>query len=212
MHLCENTGMPRIVDHAQRRAELGAAVRRVVAHRGVEGATVRSVATEAGWSMGALRYYFTTQDALLDFALDTMLAELPVRVGAILDAQEPGLARAQAVLEQLLPLDDDRLAEVRVYLAFMARVRTREERHDLAELAWVGERHACALAVADVTGQEPPSRVGAVPPHLVEAVDVLQVFVDGLTFLGATLPERLGPDRARALLRARLVALVPASG
>lgn len=212
MQLCENSRMPRVVDHEQRRSELAGAVRRVVAGHGVEGATVRAVAAEAGWSMGALRYYFMSQDDLLDFALDTMLAEVPVRVQQVLAAEEPGLDRAQAVLEQLLPLDDARLAEVRVYLAFMARVRTRDARRDVVELAWAGERHVCALAVADVTGQDPPEELGTVPPHLVEAVDDLQVFVDGLTFLGATVPGRLGPTRARALLRARLQALVAPSG
>ncbi|MFC7487012.1 TetR/AcrR family transcriptional regulator [Knoellia sp. CPCC 206453] len=199
--------MPKIVDHDQRRAELGAAVRRVVARAGVAGATVRAVAAEAGWSMGALRYYFRTQDELLDFAVDASLSDIPVRLQRILDTQEPGPARAQALIEEMLPLDEDRLAEVRVYLAFMARVRTEDGRPGLAETAWHGERHVCALAVADATGLERPTEVGVVPPHLVELVDDLHVFVDGLTFLGATIPAQLTPARARTLLRARLDSL-----
>lgn len=204
---CENDSVPKIVDHEQRRAELGAAVRRVVARAGVEGATVRAVAAEAGWSMGALRYYFGTQDELLNFAVDASLTDIPVRLQRILETQEPGLARARALIEEMLPLDEDRLAEVRVYLAFMARVRTEDGRPGLAESAWHGERHVCGLAVADVTGLEHPTKVGVVPAHLKAAVDDLHVFVDGLTFLGATIPGQLTPARARALLRARLEAL-----
>ena len=124
--LCENDRVPKVVDHEQRRAELGAAVRRLVAQSGVEGATVRAVAREAGWSMGALRYYFGTQDELLDFALEASLADIPVRLARVLGTRQPGLRRAQALVEELLPLDDRRMAEVRVYLAFMARVRTED--------------------------------------------------------------------------------------
>lgn len=204
---CENNVVPKIVDHDQRRAELGAAVRRVVARAGVEGATVRAVAAEAGWSMGALRYYFGTQDELLDFAVGASLSDIPVRLRRILDTQESGPARARALIEEMLPLDDDRLAEVRVYLAFMARVRTEDGRPGLAENAWHGERHVCGLAVADVTGLAPPTEVGVVPRHLRDAVDDLHVFVDGLTFLGATIPSQLTPARARDLLRARLDSL-----
>lgn len=205
---CENRPVPKIVDHDQRRAELGAAVRQVVARAGVEGATVRAVAAEAGWSMGALRYYFGTQDELLDFAVDASLSDIPLRLQHILETQEPGPARAQALIEEMLPLDDDRLAEVRVYLAFMARVRTDDGRPGLAQKAWHGERLVCGLAVADVTGLDPPTELGVVPPHLVDAVDDLHVFVDGLTFLGATMPTQLTPERARVLLRSRLDSLV----
>jgi AcrR family transcriptional regulator len=208
MQLCENPRVPKVVDHDARREELARAVRRVVVRSGVEGATVRAVAAEAGWSMGSLRYYFRTQGELLDFALTSMTKELPARVVAVLERQEPGLARAQAVLEQMLPLDDDRLAEATVYLAFMARARVGGSPASVAELAWDGERHLCGIAVADALGLAPPTRVGAVPRHLREAVDELQVFVDGLTFLAATLPGHMAPRRARALLRAELASLV----
>lgn len=55
--------MPKVVDHERRREDLARAVWAVVARAGVDGATVRAVATEAGWSIGALRYYFATQAA-----------------------------------------------------------------------------------------------------------------------------------------------------
>lgn len=196
--------MPKVVDHEQRRAELGAAVRRVVARAGVEGATVRAVAREAGWSMGALRYYFGTQDELLDFALESSLSAIPLRLARVLETQPPGLSRAQALVEELLPLDEHRMAEVRVYLAFMARVRADDGPPGVAEQLWHGERHVCGVAVADATGEAPPTVLGVVPRHLAARVDALQVFVDGLSFLGATIPGRMTAARARALVRAQL--------
>ena len=42
--------MPRIVDHEERRAEVAAAVWRIVSRDGLEAATVRRVAAETGMS------------------------------------------------------------------------------------------------------------------------------------------------------------------
>ena len=61
--------MPKLVDHDQRRREIAAALTRLIVRVGVEGASVRAVAAEAGWSMGAVRYYFGTQEELLRFAV-----------------------------------------------------------------------------------------------------------------------------------------------
>lgn len=82
-------GVPKVVDHDQRREELARAVWAVIARAGVEGATVRAVAAEAGWSMGALRYYFATQDGLLRFALEVMLRRTPERLRSSSPAANP---------------------------------------------------------------------------------------------------------------------------
>ena len=61
--------MPKVVDVEQRRAELAAAVARVIARSGIEGATMRQVAAEAGWTTGTLVHYFTNKRELLQFTL-----------------------------------------------------------------------------------------------------------------------------------------------
>ena len=48
--------MPKVVDHAARREQLAAALWRVVVRDGVEAASLRRVAAEAGWSVGSLRH------------------------------------------------------------------------------------------------------------------------------------------------------------
>ncbi|NUP73233.1 MAG: TetR family transcriptional regulator, partial [Sinomonas sp.] len=62
--------MPKIVDHDQRRLELVDALWRIVAERGLDGATMREIAAEAGFANGALKPYFPTKDRLLDFAFE----------------------------------------------------------------------------------------------------------------------------------------------
>ena len=75
--------MPKIVDHEQRRAEIAEALWRVVARQGLEGATIRAVAAEAGWSRGIVEHYFDNKDELLAFSCrlagDRTLAQARLR-------------------------------------------------------------------------------------------------------------------------------------
>lgn len=201
--------MPKIVDHDQRRQELAHAVWAVVARAGVEGATVRAVAAEAGWSMGALRHYFATQDGLLRFALEVMLRRTPERLRAQLVTGRKGLEMAQGLLEELLPLDQERLGEVLVWLAFLGRARVDASLDDLRQAGWQGERYVCRGAVAELAGCPWPTDLVAPLPteHLeAEAAD-LHTFVDGLALQGATFREELPPEQVRHLLRRRLETL-----
>ncbi|GGM82457.1 hypothetical protein GCM10012275_61300 [Longimycelium tulufanense] len=53
----------------QRRRELAAAACRVILREGIEATSVRAIATEAGWSTGALRHYFPIRTCLLAYAI-----------------------------------------------------------------------------------------------------------------------------------------------
>jgi AcrR family transcriptional regulator len=61
--------MPKLVDPDQRRSELALAVWTVIRRDGLQRASVRNVAREAGLSMGSLRHYFGSQSELLCFAM-----------------------------------------------------------------------------------------------------------------------------------------------
>ncbi|MFK3984863.1 TetR/AcrR family transcriptional regulator [Micromonospora sp. NPDC050397] len=201
--------MPKVVDHDQRREELARSVWAVVARAGVEGATVRAVAAEAGWSMGALRHYFATQDGLLRFALEVMLRRTPERLQARLATGRGGLELAQGLLEELLPLDQERLGEVLVWLAFLGRARVDASLDDLRQTAWRGERYVSRGAVAELAGCPwPADLVAPLPDGRLEAEAAeLHTFVDGLALQGATFREELPPQRVRHLLRRRLETL-----
>ena len=65
--------MPRLIDHDARRAEIADAAWRVILREGVTGASVRTVAAEAGLSSGSLRHVFATQSALLVYAFQLVI-------------------------------------------------------------------------------------------------------------------------------------------
>ncbi|MFI7307307.1 TetR/AcrR family transcriptional regulator [Micromonospora aurantiaca] len=188
--------MPKIVDHDARRAELARAMWRVVYRDGVGAATVRSIAAEAGWSPSALRHYFATQTELLVFAMEHVQAEAAERITG---GDRSGSPRevAQRVLEQLLPLDRQRVREAEVWLLLAARAPTDPAARARAAEADDGIRRAVEFAVTLLTGE----------PADPEAVAGLHAVLDGLALHTLLHPGRMPPRRARELLGAHLDAL-----
>lgn len=96
--------MPRIVDIDQRRHELAAAAAQVIARAGVDGATMRDIAAEAGWTTGTLAHYFANKHELLDFTLRASLERRSAQRSA-----RAAMAPADAIgatLRSALPTDE----------------------------------------------------------------------------------------------------------
>ena len=196
--------MPKLVDHEQRRRELGEAVWRVIRRDGVEAASVRRVAQEAGWSAGALRHYFSTQTELLSFAIQMVVERIEARVGALAPPADPREAVEQR-LHELLPLDEERRAENEVWLAFTGRalvdpqLRARHEEVD-EEL-----RRACLGALEEL------SSGGRLRPGLDLELEAerLHGLLDGLALHTAMRPDRMSPRLIRSVLARHLDSLDP---
>ena len=106
--------MPRVVDVQQRRDEITGAAARVIARSGIEAATMREVAAEAGWTTGVITHYFTDKRDLL---LATFQASLAHRRALRPPDTTSAADRLRASLEGALPLDDDRRRHWLVTLA-----------------------------------------------------------------------------------------------
>ena len=115
--MCYKALMPKLVDPDQRRSELAQAVWTVIRRDGLQRASVRNIAREAGLSMGSLRHYFASQSELLCFAMQLVGDRARARVAALEPAADPR-RRAEQLLAELVPLDDERRAESEVWLAF----------------------------------------------------------------------------------------------
>jgi AcrR family transcriptional regulator len=194
--------VPKVVDHEQRRRELGHAVWRVIRRDGVDHASVRTVADEAGWSPGALRHYFGTQSELLAFAMRLVVERIEGRVAALDSAASPRRAVEQ-VLHELLPLDDERRAENEVWLAFTARAlidpQLRAQHNEVHDAL----HQACGSALETLAADGPPH---AGPATALQA-ERLHALIDGLAVHTAVRPDLMPPERIVAVLRLHLDAL-----
>jgi AcrR family transcriptional regulator len=108
--------VPKVVDIEQRRAELTEATARLIARSGIESATMREVAAEAGWTTGALTHYFADKRELLLTTFQTSLANRRAQRPA--DADADPAAQLRASLEGALPLDESRRRHWMVTIAF----------------------------------------------------------------------------------------------
>jgi AcrR family transcriptional regulator len=188
--------MPRVVDHEERRAQVAAAVWRVVSAEGLEAVTVRRVAAETGMSTSVVSHYFAGKDDLLRLAFRLVLergrarAEAQVRAGS-------GVARA--LLTTALPLDPARRTEVRIWFSFLGLALVRPELAAEQRAAYRAWRAALAAALAE---EGLPEGLDAEA----EAAALIAL-VDGLAVQAAFEPRALPAARQLAVLAARLSAL-----
>jgi AcrR family transcriptional regulator len=194
--------MPKIVDHEQRRRELGHAVWRVIRRDGVERASVRTVAEEAGWSPGALRHYFATQSELLAFAMRLVVERIEARISA-LDRPTDAREAVEQVLHELLPLDEERRAENEIWLAFTARALVDPELRAQHNEVHDALHQACASSLETLAA---PGRAQADSQTALQ-VERLHALTDGLAVHTALRPELMPPEGIVAVLRLHLDAL-----
>ncbi|MQY08853.1 TetR/AcrR family transcriptional regulator [Actinomadura macrotermitis] len=201
--------MPKIVDPEARRRQVAEAVFRVARRDGLEQASLRTVAAEAGLAVGSVRHYFDGQADLMIFAMRHFAERAGDRIleraGALRvpDPAAPPAAHAaamEALLGEVLPLDDERREETEVWLAFITSARTRPELRPYAQRLFDGLREILVKLLA--TAQ----RLELLRPGLdleVEAVR-LGALLDGLAAHGVLYPDRAGPADLAAALRRHL--------
>jgi AcrR family transcriptional regulator len=196
--------MPKIVDHAERREQIARALWRVLRRDGIRSVSVRTVATEAGWSAGALRYYFPDQAELLGFAMQLVTDRVTARIGD-LPAAGDAVARGVAILEEVIPLDADRRAEFEVWLTFVSQARLSPQLQERLEAAHDSLHDMCRSVLDGLV------ELGAARRDLALATETqrLHALVDGLSLHAATVPDQATPRRIRAALRTHLNSLAP---
>ena len=146
--------MPVKVDHYARRAELAQAVWRIVVRDGIRGASVRGVAQEAGLSTGSVRHFFASQHQLLVFAVQEIIRQASQRIAAgtedrqAMVADGRPLAAVVSLVEEVLPLDDERLTEARVWAAFTTAPTAVPEMTPLRTQADDGVHQLCREALS----------------------------------------------------------------
>jgi AcrR family transcriptional regulator len=115
--------VPKRVDHEERRAEIAAAVWRIAADRGLEAASMREIAAEAGVSPGRVQHYFADKDALMLFAARRLRERVEERVARGTAEGAAPRDRLRALLRALLPLDAGSRADALAGAAISVRAR-----------------------------------------------------------------------------------------
>lgn len=192
--------VPKVVDHVERRKQIARALWAVVARAGFEAASARAIAAEGGWSLGALRHYFDSQDELVEFAAWELIDGAGARVETIYATMPPGRTRCLRALEQLLPLDEIREGEVRAWVAILAKANPRPALRELRETGLATERHLCRMVVAELNGCRRPLLGERLPSRLEAEALELHLAIGGLCLHLVASPRLMSAaDAVRAL-------------
>lgn len=191
--------MPRLVDHDARRRELVETTWKVVADRGLSGATLRQIAEEAGYANGALKPYFPTKTALIDATYAHVFERTEARIDAAL-ADARGLDAVRLLCREVVPRDEELVREARLVLAFWDQAARQEAEALVAAAtmaAWRDRLHGM-LAEAAADGMLCPD-VPAGP-----VVEALLAWLFGTQVTAVMDPEHHGPEALDAQLEALL--------
>ncbi|MCY0905145.1 TetR/AcrR family transcriptional regulator [Arthrobacter sp. H14-L1] len=196
--------MPKIVNHDQRRLELVDATWRIIARHGIESATMREIATEAGFANGALKPYFPTKDDLITFAFGHVLNRTNERI-ADMSAGLVGLAALRAFCQEVLPLDEDRINEARIVIPFWQKALTDPAKARLHETSMNQWRSALEehLRLARDRGEV------TVATNDDDIVNQLMSMLLGAQIVAAMSPDEHLPAQLSAQLDAYLLLLDP---
>ncbi len=113
--------MPKKVDHEERRRHIAEAVLRIAGRDGLDRATLRDVAVEAGISLGAVQHYFRGKDEMLRYVVGYLGERVTARIMARIGDMTSVRSILRVMAAEMLPLDDRRRAERRAGQAFGIR-------------------------------------------------------------------------------------------
>jgi AcrR family transcriptional regulator len=204
--------VPKIVDAAQRRQEIVGAVCRIIATDGLERASLREVADEAGLAVGSVRHYFDSSDDLLAYSFAAVSDRLLTRLNKALTglgpaADDPDTSRAVlTLLGEFLPLDEERALDACAWLAFRNAARIRPflaaeaDRSHRAVAAVVGQ------VITRLLHEDDPAGADA-GPQLVTAAEHLLATLDGLAMHALLQPGWMSPEMCRDVLESHIEGL-----
>jgi AcrR family transcriptional regulator len=195
--------VPKVVDREERRKLIVAATWRLIAARGIDGANMRDIATEAGYTNGALSHYFAGKDDILRTAFEHVYQATNQRMSAALgDAR--GIEALRRFCCEVMPINDEQLLEARIATALWQHAMYDAHMAESNQRAMDLWRKQLAGFLDQAKAQK---AVGDVDTRLV-AEQLLNMMM-GMQILGVLTPEDTSADRQLEMLDKFIAALRP---
>ncbi len=134
----QETVIPRLVNHDERRHAIIAAAWRIIAARGIDGINMRDLAAEAGYTNGALSHYFAGKDEILRTSFEHVLDTTNVRIDRSV-GKATGVKALRKMCAEIMPLTEEARLEARIAVSLWQRAltdRAMESVNNEAVAAW----------------------------------------------------------------------------
>jgi AcrR family transcriptional regulator len=198
--------MPKIVDHDARRKELLQATWKVIARVGLEGATVREIAKESGYSNGVLAHYFESKDDIIISA--HRLAFQNVYDRAIeANKGKRGIEAIRSALYEALPLDPDRHLEAVIDVSYWGQALVNRRLNEVRQTSVRDSREWWRVMFDDA--REAGELSTDVATDVL--VDQIKVLIDGVSVQAVMYPDDMTPEKQVAIADAFLSMMSPAA-
>ncbi|MBX3099176.1 MAG: TetR/AcrR family transcriptional regulator [Salinibacterium sp.] len=133
--------MPKLIDHDKRREHIIDVTWALIVEGGIEAATMREIATKAGFANGALKHYFPGKAEIVEGTFDRAMRI----IGSELNPdQGRGLSGLRALGVAALPRDASSITAGRVLMAYWEMSLSNTAMHDKYE-AFLGDWRALIL-------------------------------------------------------------------
>ncbi|NRG40010.1 TetR family transcriptional regulator [Rathayibacter sp. VKM Ac-2804] len=190
-----------MADRRESRSDILSAVVTVLSTRGADQLSIRTVAAEAGVSVGAVQHHFPTKQALLTGAMARVEERFRLRLQARFEQEPSPEARLRVFCEAIACVEDADVADAVVWTAFASRAGTDPEIRALHTAAW---SHTEDVVLELLRAARPSASLSPDDAALLLAV------LDGIAVArAAEQSPRLSPTRARALITRTLTLLAP---
>ncbi len=187
--------MPKVIDHDQRRADIIDVTWGLIVKGGLEAATMREIATEAGFANGALKHYFPGKDEIIQGTYERALGQMSEGVSQAV-GDKTGIQALRSIVYATAPLTPEAITAGRVLLSFWERALSNEDLHGAYRDHLVSWREGLASYIAQ--GREAGDIVTDTPDE--QLVDEIV-----LTNVGANIMSLIAPDLSTPeLLKAQL--------
>lgn len=184
--------VPKIVDHEQRRREIGESVMEVIATDGLDGLTVRKIASASGWSTGVLTHYVRDKEELIQLAIGTMAEAFIERLET--NVADTPVESVRLLLRELLPFDAQRRTEALIWFRLATYDPAGDGASNAIRRGHRELRKVVAARLADAGIRRDPSEVAA----------ELVALADGLAIHHIIDPRGMPRTKIAATLDARL--------
>ena len=181
--------MPKAIDHDQRRREIIDVTWRLIVKGGLEAATMREIAAEAGFANGALKHYFPGKDEIIMGAYQRSMDEVIARLNEATEGLE-GIDALRALVRATMPMDEDARMSARVLLAFWERGLSSQVIRDSYDGHLTGW-HRDLKALIEQCRQQGAISTSTSDEELVHEIILLNV---GATVLSAIGPQFATPE------------------
>ncbi|MDZ5471420.1 TetR/AcrR family transcriptional regulator [Bacillus sp. 31A1R] len=181
--------MPKIVNHEKLKVKVAEAAWRVLRREGLEGATVRKIAEEAGISPGSMRHYFSTQSDLIYYSMNLVSERVKKRIQNLKFTGNPS-HDACLLLFEFLPIDEEKRAEMEVWLIFNMKALSDPTLQELVDKVYLETKQGIAFII-DALIQHGIARENM---NRDVEIQVLYALLDGLTLQGIMKPEIVTPE------------------